>query len=64
MELGRLVAPMTTTEARFFIPSMRVSIWETMRRSTWVGGWVGGWFGWVEEEQAVGMRCWTLWANG
>mmetsp|Transcript_16541 Transcript_16541/g.32964 ORF Transcript_16541/g.32964 Transcript_16541/m.32964 type:complete len:306 (-) Transcript_16541:610-1527(-) len=34
MELGRFVAPMTTTEARPFMPSMRVSIWETMRRST------------------------------
>mmetsp|Transcript_8308 Transcript_8308/g.23175 ORF Transcript_8308/g.23175 Transcript_8308/m.23175 type:complete len:277 (+) Transcript_8308:5138-5968(+) len=34
MALGRLVAPMTTTEARCLRPSMRVSIWETMRRST------------------------------
>ena len=25
-----------------------------------VGGWVGGWVGWVEEEEAVGMRCWVL----
>ena len=24
----------------------------------WVGGWVGG--GWVEENETVGMRCWTL----
>jgi len=48
MELGRLVAPMTTTEARFFIPSMRVRSWETMRRSTW---WVrkGG------REKGVGV---------
>ena len=34
MALGRLVAPMTTTEARFFIPSISVSSCETMRRST------------------------------
>lgn len=34
MELGRLVAPMTMTEARDLRPSMSVSIWETMRRST------------------------------
>ena len=20
-------------------------------------GWVGGWVGWVEENEAVGMRC-------
>mmetsp|Transcript_21594 Transcript_21594/g.45065 ORF Transcript_21594/g.45065 Transcript_21594/m.45065 type:complete len:243 (-) Transcript_21594:168-896(-) len=32
--LGRLVAPMTTTEARCFKPSMSVNIWETIRRST------------------------------
>mmetsp|Transcript_16636 Transcript_16636/g.51106 ORF Transcript_16636/g.51106 Transcript_16636/m.51106 type:complete len:265 (-) Transcript_16636:733-1527(-) len=34
MELGRFVAPMTTTDARCFRPSMRVSICDTMRRST------------------------------
>mmetsp|Transcript_1505 Transcript_1505/g.2935 ORF Transcript_1505/g.2935 Transcript_1505/m.2935 type:complete len:305 (-) Transcript_1505:5-919(-) len=34
IELGRLVAPMTTTLARCLRPSIRVSIWETMRRST------------------------------
>ena len=25
-----------------------------------MGGWVGGWVGWVEEEQAVRLRCWEL----
>mmetsp|Transcript_50946 Transcript_50946/g.115957 ORF Transcript_50946/g.115957 Transcript_50946/m.115957 type:complete len:306 (-) Transcript_50946:666-1583(-) len=34
IELGRLVAPMTTTLARPFSPSIRVSSWETIRRST------------------------------
>mmetsp|Transcript_4696 Transcript_4696/g.10135 ORF Transcript_4696/g.10135 Transcript_4696/m.10135 type:complete len:245 (-) Transcript_4696:454-1188(-) len=34
MELGRLVAPMTTTCARALRPSMSVSSCETMRRST------------------------------
>ena len=34
MALGRLVAPITTTEARFFIPSISVSSCDTMRRST------------------------------
>mmetsp|Transcript_5359 Transcript_5359/g.16900 ORF Transcript_5359/g.16900 Transcript_5359/m.16900 type:complete len:306 (-) Transcript_5359:660-1577(-) len=34
MELGRLVAPMTTTLARCLRPSMSVSSCETMRRST------------------------------
>ena len=31
----------------------------------WVGGWVSGWV--VEEiaeNEAVGMRCWTLWEGG
>ena len=27
-------------------------------------GWVGGWVGWVEEEQAVGMRCCGLGVGG
>mmetsp|Transcript_22248 Transcript_22248/g.71608 ORF Transcript_22248/g.71608 Transcript_22248/m.71608 type:complete len:371 (-) Transcript_22248:425-1537(-) len=31
--LGRLVAPMTTTLERFLRPSMRVSSWDTVRRS-------------------------------
>mmetsp|Transcript_13821 Transcript_13821/g.28273 ORF Transcript_13821/g.28273 Transcript_13821/m.28273 type:complete len:254 (+) Transcript_13821:1090-1851(+) len=34
MELGLLVAPITTTEARPFMPSIRVSIWETILLST------------------------------
>mmetsp|Transcript_39864 Transcript_39864/g.95356 ORF Transcript_39864/g.95356 Transcript_39864/m.95356 type:complete len:250 (+) Transcript_39864:1192-1941(+) len=34
MELGRFVAPMTTVCPRPFMPSIRVSIWETTRRST------------------------------
>ena len=30
-----------------------------------VGGWVGGWVGRkVEENEAVGMRCWSLWVGG
>ena len=28
----------------------------------WV--WVGGWVGWVQEEEAVGMRCWGSWVGG
>ena len=34
MELGRFVAPMTTTWARCLRPSISVNSWETMRRST------------------------------
>mmetsp|Transcript_2268 Transcript_2268/g.3164 ORF Transcript_2268/g.3164 Transcript_2268/m.3164 type:complete len:202 (+) Transcript_2268:1274-1879(+) len=34
MAFGRLVAPITTTEARCLRPSMSVNIWETIRRST------------------------------
>mmetsp|Transcript_81049 Transcript_81049/g.238186 ORF Transcript_81049/g.238186 Transcript_81049/m.238186 type:complete len:236 (+) Transcript_81049:1466-2173(+) len=34
IELGRFVAPMTTVCPRPFMPSIRVSIWETTRRST------------------------------
>mmetsp|Transcript_32141 Transcript_32141/g.58202 ORF Transcript_32141/g.58202 Transcript_32141/m.58202 type:complete len:202 (+) Transcript_32141:1238-1843(+) len=34
MELGRFVAPMTTVCARPFMPSINVSNWDTMRRST------------------------------
>mmetsp|Transcript_5131 Transcript_5131/g.7586 ORF Transcript_5131/g.7586 Transcript_5131/m.7586 type:complete len:223 (-) Transcript_5131:797-1465(-) len=34
MELGRLVAPITTTDARCFNPSIKVSICETILRST------------------------------
>lgn len=37
---GRLVAAMTTTLEVGLIPSRRVSIWETMRRSTCGGGGV------------------------
>ena len=29
-----------------------------------MGGWVGEWVGWVEEDEAVRMRCWTLWVGG
>ena len=34
-----------------------------------VGGWVGGWLSYyihrkVEENEAVRMRCWTLWVGG
>ena len=31
-----------------------------------MGGWVGGWVGWVEENEAVRMRCWTwgVWVGG
>lgn len=36
MELGRLVAAITITCARLFRPSISVSSWETMRRSTYV----------------------------
>ena len=34
IELGRLVAAITTTFDRAFMPSIRVSNWETTRRST------------------------------
>ena len=33
-QLGRLVAPMTTADARCLRPSTRVNIWETMWHST------------------------------
>ena len=27
-------------------------------QALWGGfGWVGGWVGWMEEDEAVGMRC-------
>ena len=25
---------------------------------------MGGWVGWIEQEQAVGMRCCGLWVGG
>ena len=31
-------------------------------RGGWAGGWVG--YGKVEENEAVRMRCWTLWGGG
>ena len=38
------------------------------RRRSWKlgeGGWVGRWEGgWIEENEAVRMRCWTLWVGG
>ena len=31
----------------------------------WVGGWVGGgWVGWVEEDEAVRMRCCMSYMGG
>ena len=33
-------------------------------RAWWVGKWVAGWVGCIEEKEAVGMRCWTLWVGG
>ena len=25
---------------------------------------MGGWVDWIEEHEAVGMSCWTLWVGG
>ena len=25
---------------------------------------VGGWVGWIDEDEAVRMSCWTLWVGG
>ena len=37
---------------------------ERVQEALGLNGGVGGWVGWVEEREAVGMRCWRTWAGG
>mmetsp|Transcript_17400 Transcript_17400/g.55889 ORF Transcript_17400/g.55889 Transcript_17400/m.55889 type:complete len:294 (+) Transcript_17400:973-1854(+) len=55
MELGRLVAPITMMCARDLSPSMRVSSWETMRRST--SPWVFSRLGAIESISSMKMMA-------